>query len=141
MFVIFSADGFYLLDKSRSDIFIQVLDVEILVLPIEIKKQLLFILDIFIDSQEGWNLLREYMHQVLTWQILQKELCSLSAIFSETVKNTCNFLSGNIRTINISIILCVNFTIKVLISLNLIVNEFIVAVIVCFAVHVAICRG
>ena len=55
MLIIFSTDLFYLLDKSLTDIFVQVLDVEVLVLFIKIKKKLFFKLDLLIDSQKCWN--------------------------------------------------------------------------------------
>ena len=61
MLVVLCADGFYLLDQPVSDIFIKIFDVEVLVLLIEVKEQLLFSLDFFIDSQESWNFLWQYV--------------------------------------------------------------------------------
>jgi len=61
---------FYLLDQSVSNIFIQVLDVEILILLIKIKEQLLLILDLLIDSQKCGDLVRQNMYQVLLGQVL-----------------------------------------------------------------------
>jgi hypothetical protein len=55
MLVVLCTDSFYLLDQPVSDIFIKIFDVEVLVLLIEVKKQLLFVLDIFVNSQESWN--------------------------------------------------------------------------------------
>ena len=63
--VVLCTDGFYLLDQPVSDIFIKIFDVEVLVLLIEVKEQLLFSLDFFIDSQESWNFLWQYVDQVL----------------------------------------------------------------------------
>jgi hypothetical protein len=70
MLVIFSTDGFYLLDKTISDIFFQELDVEILVLLIVIKKKLLFYLYFLINPQKGWDLLGKDMHQIFVGKIL-----------------------------------------------------------------------
>ena len=65
MLVVLCTDGFYLLDQPVSDIFIKIFDVEVLVLLIEVKEQLLFALDFFVNSQESWNFLRQNVDQVL----------------------------------------------------------------------------
>ena len=65
MLVVLCADGFYLLDQPVSDIFIKIFDVEVLVLLIEVKEQLLFALNFFVNSQESWNFLRQNVDQVL----------------------------------------------------------------------------
>ena len=65
MLVVLCTDGFYLLDQPVSDIFIKIFDVEVLVLLIEVKEQLLFALDFFVNSQESWNFLWQNVDQVL----------------------------------------------------------------------------
>lgn len=102
MLIVLCTDRFYLLDQSVSDIFIEVLNVEILILFIEIKEQLLFVLNFLVDSQECWNFLREDMHQVLIGQVFEQNLGSFSAIFCEPIEDTCDFLSSNI-----GLLLCV----------------------------------
>mgnify|MGYP007072169328 FL=1 len=81
MLVVLCTDSFYLLDQPVSDIFIKVFDVEVLVLLIKVKKQLLFVLDILVNSQESWNFLRQNVDQVLVAQVFEQNLGSFSAIF------------------------------------------------------------
>jgi hypothetical protein len=81
MLVVLCTDSFYLLDQPVSDIFIKVFDVEVLVLLIKVKKQLLFVLDILVNSQESWNFLRQNVDQVLFAQVFEQNLGSFSAIF------------------------------------------------------------
>jgi len=81
MLVVLCADSFYLLDQPVSHIFIKVFDVEVLVLLIKVKKQLLFVLDILVNSQESWNFLRQNVDQILVAQVFEQNLSSFGAIF------------------------------------------------------------
>ena len=83
--VVLSTDRFYLLDQPISDIFVKILDVEILVLLVEIKKQLLFVLHFLVDSQESWNFLRQNVYQVFVGQVFEQNLGSFGAILCKTV--------------------------------------------------------
>jgi hypothetical protein len=80
MLVVISADGFYLLDQPISDIFIQVLNVEILILLVEVKKKLLFVLHFFVNPQECWNFVRQNVNKVFIRQILKQNLAPFSSV-------------------------------------------------------------
>ena len=80
MLVVFGADLFYLLDQAITNVLVEVLHIEILILLVEVLQQLCLVLDLFVNSQECWDLLRENMDQVLIGQVFEKDLASLSSV-------------------------------------------------------------
>ena len=88
MFSVVLAALVYLLDQSLLDIFFEELDVKLLVLSVKVLQQLSLVLDVSVDSQEGWDLFRHDMDQVFTRQILQKYMASFDSMFRKIVQDT-----------------------------------------------------
>ena len=131
MFVVFSTNRFYLLDQPVSDFLIQVLDVEVLVLFVEVEKQLLFVLNLRVDPQTSRDFLWQNVHKVLIAQILKQDLRSLSSVLSKPVEDAGDFLSGNIH-------LMVHIAHHFAVLVNLVVNKLVIPIHIPFTVHMAV---
>lgn len=73
--------------QSTLDSLLEFGDVESLIRLMEFLKLSPPRFDIFVDSQEGWDLLIVDMHEILVWQVSQQDMCPLSSVFRKPIKN------------------------------------------------------
>ena len=82
--------------KVLPHISVEVLDIEFHVLSEEILELSALSDDVFVDSEESWDLSTVNMHQVFIWQVFEEDHYPISSMLSQSIENTPLLLNAQI---------------------------------------------
>lgn len=85
--------------KSGSHIAVETFDVEVHVVCMKFLQHFGFCMDICIDTKKSWNFIFLNMHEILVWQVAQKNVASVSSVICQAVENALLLLDSLILII------------------------------------------